>query len=228
MRKARLPAPNQGEKMKLKAAILLAAAGLLTLSSCVSMQTKPPSYSSNAPEERGERAILSNIEMVGEIVLKGQTLGIFYSDETYSAGKVQNVLFVLKGNGSVFSGSGIDAYQFYNSGSITTEQANKLISALDDYLAKNPADLTKDQLYNFELVAGILDMKDEGTYRRFNDITFVINYSVTNKGKIFRTIFPGVNGYIYFELTDPQVQALRETIAKALSKKPSAASKPNA
>jgi hypothetical protein len=72
-------------------------------------------------------------------------------------------------------------------------------------------------------------MSEEGTYRRFDEITFVINYSVTNKGKVFRTIFPGVNGYTYFELTEPQVQALRDTITKALAKKtPAAASKPNA
>jgi len=214
--------------MKINAKIIVAALIAPALSSCVSMQSKPPSYSSNAPETRGERAILSNIEMIGEIELKNQVLGVFYSEETFSSGKAQNVLFILKGNGSVFGGSGIDAYQFHNAGSITTGQANKLISALDDYLARKPEDLTKDQLYNFELVAGILDMGDEGVYRRFDDITFVINYSVTNKGKIFRTIFPGVSGFIYFELTDSQVQALRETIAKALGGKSAASSKPSA
>ena len=208
--------------------ILFAAAGALALSSCVSLRSTPPSYSSNAPEERGERAILSNIELVGEIELKEQTLGVFFSDETFSAGRVQNVLFVLKGNGSVFEGTGIDAYQFYRAGSITLEQANKLISALDDYLAKDSKSLSKDQLYNFELVAGILDMSDDGPYRKFSEITFVINYSVTNSGKVFRTFFPGANRYFYFELTDTQVQALRDTIMKALGKRTSTSSKPNA
>lgn len=214
--------------MKIRAVLSLAAAGVLTLSSCMSFQTKPPSYSSNAPEERGERAILSNIEMIGETKLKSQTLGVFRSVETFASGRAENILFALRSHDSLSGESRIDDYSFYNAGSITLDQANKLISALDDYLSKKPESLTKDQLYNFELVAGILDMTAENTYRRFQDVTFVINYSVTNKGKIFRTIFPGTTGYIYFELTDAQVQSLRDTIAKALRTRASAGAGPDA
>ena len=205
--------------------LLVCSIVVLLAASCVST---PPSYSSTAMEDRGERAILSNVELLGEISLGTQVLGVFLSEEVHAHGKENNVLFILKGGSSVFGGSGIAAYHFGNVGSITMAQANSLITALNDYLMKSPADVSSNQLYNFELITGLLDMENKENLRRIKHVTFAINYSITNKAKIFRTVFSGINGYQYFELTEKQVASLKEQLIHAISIKGATAPKADA
>jgi hypothetical protein len=189
------------------------------------MAPSTPTYISSAPEARGERAILSNIELVGEVGLSGATLGVFYSHEVYKNGSADNLLFRLKDGG--FGASGISAYSLFNAASITSDQANKLLTALDDYISKQPKDLAKDKLYNFELYAGILEPGKEGEYRKFDEVTFILVYSITSKAKNFKTFFPGPNGYAPYDLNESQVKALREMVNNALMRASKPSAKPN-
>jgi hypothetical protein len=193
---------------------------LLALISCI---TVAPSYSSSAPEERGERAILSTVKLEGEIQIGLEYLGIFSSHEKYVGGIKENILFVLKGNGlmlnEIIGSKGIGQYRFDNVGSITIDQATKLILALNDYLSKSKTEFDNNQLYNFELITGVIDTESKSEWKRFKEITFIINYSITNKNKTFRTIFSGIKGYQYYELKDEQVLALKNIIENIVNTK---------
>ncbi|HTP59770.1 MAG TPA: hypothetical protein VMM82_12690 [Spirochaetia bacterium] len=201
----------------------------LTLTSCFSLGggTSTPVYQSHAPEVRGERAISSNIELAKEVDLEGSWLGVFYSHEVYASGDVQTILFARRDKSGPEKGS-MDDFDLSGTTSMSTDQARKFVSAIDNYLAMDTKSLSPTKMYNFELYSGTLDMS-AGTekYRPFQDITFVVVCSVTNTKKIFKTVFPSTayDGYgrryvTYqtFELKQPQVENLRKAVAAALDK----------
>jgi len=210
--------------MKVSCAIL--GVCVLVLSSC--MHT--PVYQSQAPEVRGERAISSNIELAKEVDLEGSVLGVFYSHEVYQNGDVQTLLFTRRGMpglGSNKAGT-MDDYNLSETASMSVEQARKLLSAIENYLAMDPKSLSTSKMFNFELYSGILDMT-AGTekYRPFRNITFVVVCSVTNTKKVFKTIFPTTTYDLYgrasisyqtYELKPEQVRSLGEAVSAALDK----------
>lgn len=205
---------------------------VLLLSSCFSMGggSSTPVYQSHAPEVRGERAISSNIELVKEVDLEGSMLGVFYSHEVYQNGDVQTVLFTRRDKGGLGAKQmgTMDDYDLSETTSMSVDQARKLLSAIDNYIAMDPKTLSPAKMYNFELYSGTLDMT-AGTekYRPFQDITFVVVCSVTNTKKIFKTVFPTASydgygrryiSYATFELKPEQVQDLRKAVSAALDK----------
>jgi hypothetical protein len=212
--------------MKYASAILLSA--LLALVSCATTPTNSI-YQSVAPEVRGERAISSAIELVSEVELETAFLGVFYSKEVYQNGEAQNILFALRGNSVVSKPRGrISDYSLRATSSLGADQARKLLSAIDEYLAKDPATVKPAQMYNFELYSGIVDMsKGSENYRPFAELTFSVIFSVTNSGKSFKTVFPYTvtslygytsTGYMTYDLTMAQVQKLRDAIKAGLDK----------
>jgi len=181
------------------------------LSIVISCTTVPPAYRSTVLDERGEVAILSVIKLEGEVNLGNQELGIFSSIEKSQFANKKLVLFVLKYLDYEIvktNNKGIDAYNFTKFGSITMEQAKNLILALDDYLNKKPSEFQKNELYNFELTTGLIDSERQ----RIKEVTFIINYSISNSGKVFRTIFAGAKGYHYYELKEEDVRKMRNII----------------
>jgi hypothetical protein len=201
----------------------------LTLSSCFSLGggASTPVYQSHAPEVRGERAISSNIELAKEVDLEGSWLGVFYSHEVYASGDVQTVLFARRDKSGPAKGT-MDDFDMSGTTSMSTDQARKFVSAIDNYLAMDTKNLSPSKMYNFELYSGTLDMS-AGTdkYRPFQDITFVVVCSVTNTKKVFKTVFPSTaydgygrryTTYQVFELKPNQVEDLRKAVAAALDK----------
>jgi hypothetical protein len=201
---------------------------LAALASCATVQNSV--YQSNAPEIRGERAISSTIELVSEVSLGSSVLGVFYSEEVFQSGDAQTLLFTRRAGGG-FSGKAkgtINDYDLGETSSLSVEQARRFVSAIDDFLSTDPASLTPEKMYNFELYSGTLDMgAGSERYRPFKDVTFIVVCSVTSARKSFKTVFPGsvadlygkrTNTYATFDLTEEQVRKLRGAIAAALDK----------
>ena len=122
----------------------------------------------------------------------------------------------------------MDDYNLSETASMSVEQARKLLSAIENYLAMDPKSLSASKMFNFELYSGILDMT-AGTekYRPFRNITFVVVCSVTNTKKVFKTIFPTTTYDLYgrasisyqtYELKPEQVRSLGEAVSAALDK----------
>jgi hypothetical protein len=203
----------------------LAVACVCVLASCAS--TGP--YRSSAPEERGERAISSNIELVKEVDLVRSTLGVFYSHEVYESGDAQLLLFTLRRTRgfSVTGKETIDNYDLSRTASLSVDQAKKFLSAIDNYLAMDTKSLAAVKMFNFELYSGILDMTTGNEkHRPFRDLTFIVICSVTNAKKSFKTVLPQAASNLYgrytlyetFDLNPEQVQDLRQAISAALDK----------
>lgn len=210
----------------MKRILLLAIPVALLFVSCVSTPANVPIYTSNAIEERGERTIISDIQLVGEAKIETTSIGIFFSRETHQTGQAENILFMIKTYMS--RDIGLAAYELGKPASISVAQAEKLVKALDQYLATNPKDVGKDKLLNFELYAGLLDMSQEAAYRDITELTFVLRYAVSEKAKVFLTRLPYAymdrTGQTYwsaatFELDDTEVKALREVLVQAVAMK---------
>jgi len=210
----------------MKRILLLAIPVALLFVSCVSTPANVPIYTSNAIEERGERTIISDIQLVGEAKIEKTAIGVFFSRETHQTGQAENILFMIKTY--MTRDSGLAAYELGKPASISIAQAEKLVKALDQYLATNPKDVGKDKLLNFELYAGLLDMSKETSYRDITELTFVLRYAVSEKAKVFRTQLPFAfmdkNRQLYwsvatYELDDAEVKALREVLVKAVALK---------
>lgn len=206
---------------------LLAVACVLVFASCSSTGLV---YQSSAPEDRGERAISSNIELVKEVDLVGSILGVFYSHEVYESGDAQLLLFTLR-NTSIFAETGkgtMEDYDLSRTASLSVDQAKKFLRAIDNYLAMDPKSLAPAKMYNFELYSGILDMTTGNEkHRPFRELTFIVICSVTNTKKSFKTVFPRAESDLYgrrytsyatFDLKSEQVQTLRQAISTALDK----------
>ncbi len=200
----------------------------LTLTSCFSMGgPSTPVYQSHAPEVRGERAISSNIELAKEVDLESSWLGVFYSHEVYASGDVQTILFARRDKAGPPKGT-MDDFDMSETTSMSTDQAKKFLSAIDNYLAMDTKSLSPTKMYNFELYTGTLDMaKGTDKYRPFQEITFLVVCSVTNTKKVFKTVFPSTaydgygrsyTTYQVFELKPAQVEDLRKGVAAALDK----------
>jgi hypothetical protein len=214
--------------MKLRFAIPVVLA--VALSSCMSAPATNSLYQSSAPETRGERAISSNIELVSEVDLETTMLGVFYSREVYGNGDAQTLLFTQRAKAGFADPKKmgvITDYDLREISSLSVDQGRKLLSAIEEYLAKDPKSLSTTQMFNFELYSGTVDMsKGSDKYRPFKDITFVVVCSVTNSGKSFKTVFPSIIAGMYgpeynyapIELKDDQVKSLRDGIKAALAK----------
>lgn len=115
-------------------------------------------YQSRAPEDRGERAVSSNIELVKEVDLEGYTLGVFYSHEVYASGDSQLLLFTRRYNPSLSKASKgkIDDYDLSTTASLSVDQAKKFLGAIDNYLAMDTKSVDPAKMFNFELYSGIL------------------------------------------------------------------------
>jgi hypothetical protein len=207
----------------------LALAVLLTvlLSACVT--AKNSLYQSSAPEVRGERAITSNIELVSEVDLTGSVLGVFYAKEVYLNGDAQTLLFTRRFQAALSNKAGsIVDYDLSATSSLSVLQGQKFLSAIEEYLAKDPKSLQASQMFNYELYSGIIDMSaGSDRYRPFKDVTFAVACSVTSSGKTFKTIFPVTTANLYgirstsydtLELEPAQVQKLHDAIKAALAK----------
>jgi len=216
--------------MKVPLAFLTVCA--LALSSCA---TDTTIYRSQAPEERGERAISSNIDLVGEIELRSALLGVFFSEESFQGGGVENILFSVR-SGFGLGGGTISAYDLFDATSLSVQQARKFLTAIDAYLAMDPKTLTDAQMFNFELYSGILDMT-AGTERfhPFRDLTFIAICTVKKTGKSFKTVFPTTLTNLYgqvrrtydtYTLEDKEVGKLRDAIETALKKAKPPSSQP--
>jgi hypothetical protein len=215
----------QKELKIMKLALAVACVCIIALASCSSI-----GYQSTAPEDRGERAISSDIELVKEVDLGGSTLGVFYSHEVYESGDEQLLLFTRRSAGP-FNGTGTGTMNDYQlsikTASLTVDQAKKFLSTIDNYLAMDPKSITPTKMFNFELYSGILGDFLYEKHRHFSDLTFIVLCSVTNTTKSFKTVFPqtstdlagrGSTSYATFDLNLKQVQNLREAISAALDK----------
>ncbi len=201
---------------------------LLALGGCTT--TGNSIYQSVAPEARGERAISSSIELIAEVDLATAWLGVFYSREVFHAGEAQNVLFTMRSQS--FAGGKaqgrITDYSLRETASLSVEQAQRFLDAIVEYLGKDSASLKPSEMLSFELYSGTLDMSaGSETYRPFHDLTFMAICSVTSTGKKFTTVFPYTvtslyggqsTGYLNYDLTNAQVQKLRDAIVAALAK----------
>jgi hypothetical protein len=214
--------------LKLHRASIVLALSALALASCATTQNSV--YQSKAPEARGERAIASSIELVKEVDLGDSILGVFFSRETYQSGEAQNLLFTRR-QSSAFgkkTGGAIVDYDLSRTSSLSADQGRKFLNAIDEYLGTDPKALPAEKMVNFELYSGTLDMTSgDEHYRPFDELTFIVIASVTNKGKSFRTIFPGYIADMYgrrratyasYELKEDQVKNLREAVNSALAK----------
>jgi hypothetical protein len=218
---------KRSDNMKFARAILLLCLG--ALASCSTVQN--PGYQSNAPEIRGERAVASNIELIGELELDMSVLGVFLSKEVFQGGDSQTLLFTCRALASSISqaqqGSVID-YDLSETASLSVDQAHRFLSAIDSFIATDPKSLTPAQMLNFELYSGTLNMSEGNEkYRPFKDVTFMVICSVTSVKKSFRTVFPEVSydirsrrtiEYSSFDLTEDQVKKLRDAISAVLDK----------
>ena len=199
----------------------------LVLAACASAP-KNSVYQSNAPELRGERAITSNIELAAEVDLTGSILGVFYSDESYQDGGAQVLLFTRRPSTLSRTAGTVVDYNLAQTSSLSVPQGQKLVSAIEEYLGKDPKSLQPSQMFNYELYSGTVDMAAGNEhYRPFKDITFLVVCSVTSSGKSFKTVFPGTAVNIYgqrtttydtFDLTTAQVQKLHDAIKAALAR----------
>jgi hypothetical protein len=201
---------------------------LLALDGCTT--TENSIYQSVAPEARGERAISSAIELIAEVDLDTAWLGVFYSREVFHTGEAQNVLFTVRSKSmSLAKPQGrITDYSLRETSSLSVEQAERFLEAIQEYLGKNPASLKPSEMISFELYSGTLDMSaGSEAYRPFEDLTFMAICSVTNVGKKFATAFPYTvtslyggqsTGYLSYNLTNAQVEKLRDAIVAALAK----------
>jgi hypothetical protein len=216
----------------MKATLAILSVFALVLCSCTTMQpsTYELPYQSQAPEERGERAIASSLELISEVELNYAVLGVFFSKEIYEGGEVENILFTVRnaqGYGTSSVKGTISNYLLSETSSLSVYQAKKLLTAIDSYLAMDSKTLTPAQMYNFELYSGTLNMM-LGTekYRPFKKITFIVICTVTNSGKFFRTIFPiaqtfgtaTTTTYKTYQMNETQVSKLRGAISAALDK----------
>jgi hypothetical protein len=201
----------------------LAVACVCVLVSCSSI-----GYQSTAPEERGERAISSDIELAKEVNLGLSTLGVFYSHEVYENRETQLLLFTLRG-GFAEAGKGkMTDYELSSrTASLSVDQAKKFLSTIDNYLAMDPKSLAPTKMFNFELYSGILEEYWYEKHPHLSDLKFIVICSVTNAKKSFKTIFPetkadlsgrGYTSYSTFDLNTEQVQNLRQAISAALDK----------
>lgn len=216
--------------MKMSAAVVALCA--LALGSCTSTET----YRTHSPEEHGERAITSTVELVKEINLGSRgssggasSLGVFFSRETFQGGSDDSILFSVrtdtKGEGT------IGDYELVDDSSLSVEQAGKLLTSIDAYLKMDPRSLTPAKLLNFELSAGSRDLAaGSEKYRPFREVLFIISSTVTSTGKTFKTMFAKPMGafqrtptYTTYELTEVEVGKLREAIAAAVGKAGAAA-----
>lgn len=201
--------------------------GLLTLFGCTTTDSINQSV---APETRGERAIWSAIELVSEVPLESSVLGVFYSKEVYQDGEAQNILFALRTKPFLDSKAQgrITDYSLRETASLSVDQADKFVAAIEQYLARDLASVTPAQMFNFELYSGILDMtRGNGDYHPLSELTFLVICTVTNAGKSFKTVFPitttslsGIRSttYVTHDLDLDQVQALRNAIEAGLEK----------
>jgi len=211
----------------------LALLPLALLASCMSTGSQEnPIYQSSAIEERGERAISSQIKLAAEVQLSDSWLGVFHSRELFSSGEAQNVLFVLRERSAIGSSSPgeITDYQLRETASLSVDQAQRFLDAIEEYLAKQPTSLDPSRMMSYELYSGVLDMSSgTETYRPFKTLTFGAICSVTNAGKRFQTVFPytytswspagkgSYTSYRRYDLTTSQVQKLRDAIVAALA-----------
>jgi hypothetical protein len=221
--------------MKIKRVLpaLVAVLAVVLLVSCMSAPANNSVYQSSAPELRGERAISSNIELIAEVDLETSVLGVFYSREVYQSGDAQTLLFTRRakvGFGDTKKPGSVVDYDLSETSSLSVEQGRKLLSAIEEYLAKDPKSLTPAQMFNFELYSGTVDMSaGSDRYRPFKNVTFIVVCSVTNAAKSFKTVFPGIMVGMYgtqqtvyetFDLKEPQVKSMHDAIKAAVDKAP--------
>ena len=140
----------------MKALLAILALAVFVLCSCTTAQpsTYESQYQSQAPEERGERAIASSLELISEVELSFAVLGVFFSKEIYTGGEVENILFTVRntqGYGASSLKGTIRNYLLNETSSLSVYQARKLLTAIDSYLAMDSKTLTPAQMYNFEL-----------------------------------------------------------------------------
>jgi hypothetical protein len=201
---------------------------LLALGACTT--TENSIYQSVAPEARGERAISSAIELIAEVDLESAWLGVFYSREVFQSGEAQNILFTVRAKSMAPAKpqGRITDYSLRETSSLSVEQAERFLEAIQEYLGKSPASLKPAEMISFELYSGTLDMSaGSEAYRPFEDLTFMAICSVTNLGRKFTTVFPYTvtslyggqsTGYLSYNLTNAQVEKLRDAIVAALAK----------
>lgn len=201
---------------------------LTILASCATLQN--PIYQSKAPETRGGRAIAATIDLVGEVQVSGPNrqqvvIGLFYAREVLPDGGTQAVLFSLRGARGLGRdrGGAIDDYDLRETYSLTVDQARRLVSAIDDFLATDPKSLPPTRMVSYEMDSGTADAKD----RPLRDITLVVFFSVTHTGKSFKAAFgPSVanlynlrpTGSQSFDLNEDQVRTLRDAVAAAVDR----------
>ncbi|HSV91500.1 MAG TPA: hypothetical protein VLH81_00430, partial [Desulfobacterales bacterium] len=119
-------------------------------------------------------------------------------------------------------------FSLHRTSSLSVEQAERFLAAIEEYLGKTSASVKPSEMISFELYSGTLDMSaGSEAYRPFDDLTFMAICSVTNIGKKFTTVFPYTvtslygaqsTGYLSYDLTDAQVQKLRDAIVAVLAK----------
>jgi len=183
-------------------------------------------YQSTAPETRGERGISSNIELVKEVALERDTLGVFYSREIHETGGEQVLLFRLRG--SAGRQGTMDDYDLSRPPSLSVDQAKKFVAAIDNWLGTDPKSLAPSRMYNFELYSGTVDVTvGNEAYHPFKDLKLIVLCSVTDTKKSFKAIFQNMTSditwprsisYRTFDLTAQQVQSLRQAISEAINK----------
>lgn len=212
----------------MKHVLVILCACLLALASCTT--TENSIYQSVAPEMRGERAISSAIELIAEVDIETAWLGVFYSREVFHSGEAQNVLFTVRSKSLTTSKpqGRITDFSLRNTSSLSVEQAGRFLAAIEEYLGKTSASVKPGEMISFELYSGTLDMSaGSEAYRPFDELTFMAICSVTNIGKKFTTVFPYTltslyggqsTGYLSYDLTDAQVQKLRDAIVAVLAK----------
>jgi hypothetical protein len=224
--RSRLRTPEEGRNV-MKYVLRILPVLLLALVSCTT--TENSIYQSVAPEARGERAISSAIELIAEVDIETAYLGVFYSKEVFHDGEAQNVLFTVRAKSFYGERTGrITDYSFQEPASLSVDQAKRFLDAIEEYLGKDPASVKPTEMISYELYSGTLDLSaGSERYRPFQNLTFMAICSVTNTGKRFRTALPysmstpsdqSYTSYARYDLTNAQVEKLRDAIVAALAK----------
>lgn len=182
--------------------------------SCVA----PTVYRSSGPETRGERAIASDIELAREFSIRGGlSLGALYAKERSHTGVAQNLLFALR---PTLAAASVTSYNLRRTTSISLEQGQRLLLAIDKFIATDPASLGPTKLFNFELSAGPIDESvGPPDHHPFLHVTFSVICSVTASGKYFALTVPAPNHEGAFETLEfdgDSIQALRQAIDSAI------------
>jgi hypothetical protein len=214
----------------MKKCLVALAVCLLALCSCATTQT---SYESRSDQPRGARSINSDIEMVGEVeVIKSSlSLGVFFSKESLQDREEETILIAARNrtySKGTFVGGTISLYDMAKTASLNVDNAKRLLSAIDAYLAMDPKSLAPTRMLNSEQYFGILDPA-AGTEKQhpFKELTLIAISTVSSSGRFFKIVLPRTTTSFYgqkrelydtYVLDEKEVSRLGAAITAALSK----------